>query len=106
MANLAAWILEQNDFSNSEFLCRSDDSRQVLAQSALRYLEMLFEDQLGYRNGTTLEVLSSGVSPCSAVGFHTLEVLSPGVSPCSAVGFHLLWHTVELAVSARLCLLW
>ena len=25
---------------------------------------------------------------------------------CSAVGFHLLWHAVELAMSARLCLLW
>ena len=24
----------------------------------------------------------------------------------STIGFHLLWHTVELAVSARLCLLW
>ena len=24
----------------------------------------------------------------------------------SAVGFHLFWHAVELAVSARLCLLW
>ena len=24
----------------------------------------------------------------------------------STIGFHLLWHAVELALSARLCLLW
>ena len=24
----------------------------------------------------------------------------------STIGFHLLWHTVELAMSTRLCLLW
>ena len=32
MAALASWISEQNDFSNSESLCRSDVSHQVSAQ--------------------------------------------------------------------------
>ena len=32
-----SWILERNDFSNSESLCHCDASHQVLAQSNLRF---------------------------------------------------------------------
>ena len=32
-----SWISERNDFSNSESLCRSNASHQVLAQSDLRF---------------------------------------------------------------------
>ena len=32
-----SWIAERNDFNNSEFLCRSDASHQVSAQSNLRF---------------------------------------------------------------------
>ena len=32
-----SWIAEQNYFSNSEFLCRSDASHQVSAQSDLQF---------------------------------------------------------------------
>ena len=32
-----SWISERNDFNNSEFLCRSDASHQVSAQSDIRF---------------------------------------------------------------------
>ena len=39
-----------------------------------------------------------------------LGYVSPGQEKCKArrgstIGFHLLWHTVELAMCTRLCLL-
>ena len=35
------WISEQNYFSNSESLCRSNASHQVSAQSDLRFVRIL-----------------------------------------------------------------
>ena len=57
-----SWIADQNDFSNSEILCRSDASHQVSAQSELTVWEMSFEEfhggHLGYRNRTILAILN------------------------------------------------
>ena len=34
---MPSWLLEQNDFSNSESVCHSDASHQVSAYSNLRF---------------------------------------------------------------------
>ena len=42
---MLSWILELNDLNNSKSPCHPDASRQVLAQSDLRFLEeMWFEE--------------------------------------------------------------
>ena len=58
-----SWKLERNDFSNSESLCCSDASNQVLAQSNLwsgrRYHLKNFK---GYRNRMILALLNLSMS--------------------------------------------
>ena len=54
------WILELNNYSNSESLCPSNASHQVSAQSDLwfgRSMAAIWDD-LGYRNGTILAILN------------------------------------------------
>ena len=61
-----SWLLERNDFSNSESLCPCDASRQNFGSIQLKFWEeMSFEEfqdghygsQLGYQNGTILAIL-------------------------------------------------
>ena len=62
-----SWILEWNDFSNSESLCHCDTSHQV---SSTVWEEMSFKEfkdcrhgsHLGYRNGTILSILNLHVT--------------------------------------------
>ena len=58
---ISRWTSERNNFSNSESLCRSDASHQVLAQSDLRF-EGRFclknGRHLGYWNGMILAILN------------------------------------------------
>ena len=69
------WILERNDFSNSESLCNCDASYQVLAQFQLTvWEEMSFEEfqdggHLGYCNGTILAILNLYVAPMPPLKF-------------------------------------
>ena len=70
-------ISELTNFSNSESLCRSDASHQVLAQSDPRWEEMLFEEfqdgpnssQLGYPNRTILAILNLYNAPMLPIKF-------------------------------------
>ena len=69
--------MEQKDFSNSESLCHCDASHQVLAQSNLVLVEMLFEEfqdghhggHLGYWNGTILAILNHCVTVMLPIKF-------------------------------------
>ena len=47
-------------------------------------------------------IMFLGISKLESLGIF-LSIIWIGVS--STIGFHLLWHTVELAMSTRLCLL-
>ena len=74
-----AWILERNNFSNSEFLCHSGASHQVLAQSDLQFgrrcslknfkMAAMAGCHLGYQNGTILAILSLYVTPTPPIKF-------------------------------------
>ena len=61
-----SWIAKRNDLSNSESLCRSDASHQVLAQSDLRFG---YGGHLGYRNGTILAILNPYNAPMPPIKF-------------------------------------
>ena len=69
--------LERHNFSNSESLCRSDASHEVLAQSNTVWEEMSFEEfqdgrrgsHLGYRNWKQLAILNFHVSPMPPIKF-------------------------------------
>ena len=69
-----SWISERNDFSNSESLCHSDASHQVLAQSNLRFGRrhglQEFWDWLSKRND-----FSNSESLCHSDASH--QVLAP-----------------------------
>ena len=70
-------ICDQNNFSNSESLCRSDASHQVWTWITV-WKEMPFEEfqaghrggQLEYRNGMNLTVLNLHVFPMPPTKFH------------------------------------
>ena len=69
-----SWILEWNNFSNSESLCHCDASHQVLAQSNYGLEEMSFEEfqdggHLGYRNQMILAILTIYVPPMPSIKF-------------------------------------
>ena len=66
-----SWISERNDFSNSEPLCHSDASHQVLAQFDLRFGRRcrLKNFKIGYRNGMILAILNLCVTVMPPIKF-------------------------------------
>ena len=65
-----SWIAEQNDFGNSESLCRANGNHQVSAQSDLRFgrrcpLKNFKMAAIGYQNGTILAILNLYAACCS-----------------------------------------
>ena len=68
-----SWILERNDFSNSETLCRSDAFHQVLAQSnfgrrcSLKNFKMATILDIGME--TILAILNLYVTPMPPIKF-------------------------------------
>ena len=68
-----SWILEPNNFCNSESLCCSDASHQVSAQSNLRsfkgFQDGLDGGHLGYWNGMILAILNLYIPPMPPIRF-------------------------------------
>ena len=65
-----SWTLERNDFSNSESLCFSNASHQVLAQSNLRFgRRCRLKNFKGYLNRTILAILNLYVTVMPPIKF-------------------------------------
>ena len=76
VSRFSRWPPIRNDFSNSESLCRSDDSHQVSIQ-LMAWEEMSFEEfqdgrhggHLGYWNTTILAIMNLYVAPMPPIKF-------------------------------------
>ena len=87
----------RNDFSNSKFLCCSDASHQVLAQSdlpfgrrcCLKNFKMAAMGHLGYRNGKNVAILNLNVSPMPPT---KLQLNSTYRSGADVVSRFSRWH--------------
>ena len=87
-----SWTVKWNNFSNSEFLCCSNASHQVLAQSDLCLGGDAFEEfqdghngsHLGYRKGTILAILNLYVAPMSPIKFL--------LDPTFSLGRDVIWR--------------
>ena len=78
-----SWILEWNDFSNSESLCHCDASHHFGSIQLTVWEEMSFEEfpdghHLGYRNGTILAILNICVTVMPPIKFQLNQNYSLG----------------------------
>ena len=94
-------ILERNNFSNSESLCRSDTSHQVSAQSEKVQESMFFEEfrdgrcggHVGHQNRTILAILDFYVAPIPPIKFQ--------LNPTCGLGGDVVWKFSRSWISER-----